>query len=352
MTVAVPAGQTVDDTLLMHGDSILLDGVVTGNVVAFGKRAIVKGTVKGDLIFFGQTLDVEGTVGGNVLSFCQWATIRGHVAGSSVTFAQSVELASAGRVDADAIALGSQISLDGNVGRDAVTAGAFSDVRGNIGRNLTSYGDHVTLLAPARVGGNFSAYVKRQSGVHIDPGTTIMGKSETHLQAAGISNYRQLKFYFWQAVWLVAAFVAGLVLLWLFPAVFAFRIETAGGALRKLGIGFLVLVATPIAAVLVAITLIGLPIALASLALWLLGLYLAKIFVACLIGHGLMAPPAGQLRQFALALLAGLVIVFVAINLPYVGGALHFLVILLGLGLAFSQARSGIGGRRPVAGGQ
>jgi hypothetical protein len=35
-----------------------------------------------------------------------------------------------------------------------------------------------------------------------------------------------------------------------------------------------------------------------------------------------------------------LAIVFVASNLPYLGGWIRFLVLLLGLGLAFIQARS------------
>ena len=338
-TITVPAGQTVDDTLFAAGDAVFVDGVVTGNVMAFARRVSIKGTVKGDVICFAQTLDVEGTVGGNVFSFSQWADTSGHVVGSTVNFAQSVSLRAAARVDGDAISLAGETHLDGAVGRDASVVGGPLDVRGNIGRNLRTRTGRVTLVAPARVGGDLDAYVPRKENVRVDPGATVAGKSEMHLLAAKVSRYRQWKFYAWEAVCLTGALVIGLLLYWLFPAAFTFQADTLVAILRKLGVGFLLLVATPIAAVLVAITLIGLPLGLISLALWLLGLYLAKIFVAAWVGQTWMEPPAGKAGPFVLALLLGLVVVYVAMNLPYVGGLLHFLIFLMGLGMAFSQIR-------------
>lgn len=338
-TITVAAGQTVDDALFAAGDAVSIDGVVTGNLMAFARRVSIKGTVKGDVICFAQTLDVEGTVGGNVFSFSQWANTSGHVVGSTVNFAQSVALRSAARVDGDAISLAGETHLDGAVGRDAWVAGGPLDVRGSIGRNLTARTDHVTLVAPARVSGNLDACVPKKENVRVDSGATVAGKSETHLLPAEVSRYLQWKFYVGEAICLVGALVIGLLLHWLFPAAFTFRADTAVEILRKLGVGFLLLVATPIAAILVAITLIGLPLGLISLALWLLGLYLAKIFVAAWVGQTWMEPPPGKVGPFVLALLLGLVIVYVAMNLPYVGGLLHFLIFLMGLGVAFSQIR-------------
>jgi cytoskeletal protein CcmA (bactofilin family) len=340
-TITVAAGQTVDDTLFAAGDAVFIDGVVTGNLMAFARRVSIKGTVKGDVICFAQTLDVEGTVGGNVFSFSQWADTSGHVVGSTVNFGQSVSLRSAARVDGDAISFAAETHLDGAVGRDASIAGGPLDVRGNIGRNLSTRTDRVTLAAPARVGGNLDAYVPRKENVRVDSGATVAGKSETRLRLlpAKASRYWQWKFYAWEAVCLAGALLIGLLLHWLFPAAFTFRADALVAILRKLGVGFLILVATPIAAVLVAITLIGLPLGLIALGLWLLGLYLAKIFVAAWIGQELMEPPAGKTGPFVLALLAGLVVVFVAMGLPYVGSLLHFLIFLMGLGIAFSQIR-------------
>jgi hypothetical protein len=86
--------------------------------------------------------------------------------------------------------------------------------------------------------------------------------------------------------------------------------------------------------------LIGIPLALLALAAWLAGLYLAKIVLAALVGQAIRRSPGGGTLSFALDLLIGLSIVFVAINLPHLGGWINFLAILLGLGLAFIQLRS------------
>jgi hypothetical protein len=96
--------------------------------------------------------------------------------------------------------------------------------------------------------------------------------------------------------------------------------------LKAGGLGFAVLVTVPIAAIVVACTFIGIPLALSSLAIWLGALYLAKIIVAEFVGRTVFK--AGK----AMSLLGGLAVVIVAVNLPFLGGLINFLFILLGLG--------------------
>ena len=80
------------------------------------------------------------------------------------------------------------------------------------------------------------------------------------------------------------------------------------------------------------ITLIGLPIGLLTLALWVAAGYLAKIVDAAFLGRSLLGAQGGQQPSLAVVLLAGLLPIFIAINLPFIGGVIHFLLILLGLG--------------------
>jgi len=76
--------------------------------------------------------------------------------------------------------------------------------------------------------------------------------------------------------------------------------------------------------------------------LWLLGLYFAKIVVAQMIGRRLFASPHG-VPHYAATLLAGLVIVIVAINLPWIGWLIGIVLTLLGLGMivTYVSERSG-----------
>jgi hypothetical protein len=174
----------------------------------------------------------------------------------------------------------------------------------------------------------------------VEPGVVISGQTKTLLPPPPPSRFARPRFYLGQGIHLAAALLTGLVLYWLFPILFAARLEKTSSALRALGIGFLVLVATPAAAIVAGITLVGIPLALLALAAWLAALYLAKIILAASVGQAIRRSPPGRAASFALDLLIGLAIVFVAINLPYLGGWMHFLMLLLGLGLAFMQVRS------------
>src|SRR5262249_14612946 len=88
-------------------------------------------------------------------------------------------------------------------------------------------------------------------------------------------------------------------------------------------------IVTPVAAVIIGITLIGLPIALISVAVWALGLYLAKIVLAAFVGRALF-PSQGT--SIALALIAGLLPILIVVNLPYVGGIANLILSCLGFG--------------------
>jgi len=73
------------------------------------------------------------------------------------------------------------------------------------------------------------------------------------------------------------------------------------------------------------------------LACWLVAIYFAKIVVACFVGRSLLEKSDTH-ASTALVLLAGLVPIFIAINLPYVGALVNFLLIILGLGMLVVRA--------------
>jgi cytoskeletal protein CcmA (bactofilin family) len=337
-TVNVLQAETVEGTLLASGETTNIDGVIDGDLISFSRRVVIRGTVKGDVICFNQTLEIDGTVGGNVYTFAQAFEVRGSVTRSVYAWVQALHLNLSGRVDRDVVAGAAEVALEGNVGRDVALGAGSAELRGSIGRDVRAYVGNLSVVAPAKIGGNLIAHVDKTEHAHIDPGATIAGKVEIRLPEKGPSRYTRPMFYFWQAVRLAAALLTGLVLFWLFPSWLAGRMGDARTALRAAGIGFLVLVATPVGALIAGITLVGLPIALMGLVLWIAGLYLAKIFVAAAIGDALVRPPAAQWSSFALALLLGLLIVFVCINLPYLGGWIGALITVLGLGLAFTRA--------------
>jgi anti-sigma factor RsiW len=313
--VTVPSGETVDDTLVVAGNSVTIDGTVTGDLVAFTREVIIRGTVKGSVISFARRVEIEGTVEGSVVGFAESVRARGEVAHNIYAFAKNVNVDAGAQVGENLTMFASESDIDGAIGKDAyawVGSIGVSD-RASIGRNLF-----------ARVG--------RRGSAQVASGATVGGFTDIRNPQPAPSRYVRLSFYVWQIIWLTGSFLSGLALFWMFPALSRASFANTQELLVSAGVGFLTFVALPIAAVLAAITLVGLPLGMIALAGWGVAVYAAKIVVAAFLGQSLLGAGSNPASPTALVLLAGLVPIFIATNLPYIGGVINFLLVLVGLG--------------------
>ena len=343
----VPAGETIGDTLLAVGQTVSIDGDVNGDLLAFGRVVTIRGHVSGDVIAGGETVEVQGGVGGSVYAAGRGVTIKQmHVGRNLYTAGQSVAVETGVEVAGNAAAAGDTLNVDGKVGVDLLTAGNALVVRGEVTRNVAAFAQTITLLAPASVGGNLVAHVRAADNLQIAPGATVHGNVDKQITAgppgARVSKYLTTSFYTWQIVRLAAAFLAGLLLLWAFAGLRTAALADAGAGIKAGAIGLVAAIALPVVAFIACITVVGIPLGILAVILWLLGLYFAKIVVAQLIGRKLFASAHG-VPHYAATLLAGLVIVFIAINLPWVGWLIGIAITLLGLGMivTYASERSG-----------
>jgi len=322
--VTVPAGETIDDTLIVAGDSVIVDGTVAGDLIAFVRQVRIRGTVKGNVISFARRVDLEGTVEGSVIGFAQSLENRGKVAHNLYGFAQTLDVAQSG-----------------DIAENATIFAAETDIAGAIAKDVVAFTSSVNVLSSARIGGNFTARAGQADKVRIDSKESIAGRTTIRTPMPQPSKYSTASFYVWQTIWLAAAFVTGLVLFWLFPSLSQANLANSRDLLLSAGVGFLSLIAPPIAGIVAAITLVGLPLGLLTLTLWIVASYLAKIVIAAFVGRSLLASAGDRTPALAPILLVGLVPIFVAINLPYVGGLINFLLVVLGLGTLVTNSYRG-----------
>jgi hypothetical protein len=139
---------------------------------------------------------------------------------------------------------------------------------------------------------------------------------------------------------LLGAFVVGWVLFAVFPSAFGRPLHSPRSVLLSLLVGLLVLVATPVAALILVLTVVGLPLGIILLGCYALALYLGVIVVAATLGRTLVHAEPGQNGRFAAGLLLGLVIITIAVSLPVIGVGVRLLVILLGLGALVQQVHA------------
>ena len=62
--VTIEATETIDDTLIIAADTVVVEGTINGDLIAVGERVVVTGSVSGNLISFADSVSVRGQVGG------------------------------------------------------------------------------------------------------------------------------------------------------------------------------------------------------------------------------------------------------------------------------------------------
>lgn len=332
--VLVPVDETIDDTLMLIGDTVTVDGTVTGDLIARGRRVRIRGVVRGNLIVVAQHVNVEGSVGGSVFGFAQTVSVWSGVGGSLYAAGQVVNVMDGSRVNGNAVIGAVNVAIDGVIGRDVRASGGQVDIGGTVERGVTVRGQRVTIAAASRIDGNVTAEVPGVEDAQVETGATVLGATEVRIasEASPMSKYFEGAFYLQQVRRVASAFVGGWLFFWLLPTFWKARFETPAAGLKALGVGSLCVVVTPVGAVIAGSTVIGLPVALVALGMWVLVLYLSKMAIAVYLGHALL----GLKRPDALVLAVGLVLVFIVVSLPYVGWIVNLAFTLIGVGMLYT----------------
>jgi cytoskeletal protein CcmA (bactofilin family) len=343
----LPAGEVYEGTLVVHGESVTVEGVVDGDLLAFTRRLVLRGEVRGSLVAAARDVQIEGDVSGTALVVGRSTRVSGRVRGNLYGFGgESFDVERSARLERDLAAGGEQVRIEGSVGRDLYAGGDEVVLRGEVGRNVHAWADSLSLREGSRVAGDVDAALPPGVAVEVAESAFVGGETTSHVQEhgharRGFARLGDPRWWGWLALHVAAALPVGLLLHALLPGLFAARLETSAAFFRALGLGFAGLVLPPLAAAALALTLVGVPLALMGLMLWIVALYTALVLVAFLVGRSLLPPRDESWTAFGLALLVGLVVVVFAVHAPYLGHALLLLALLSGLGLLVERARGG-----------
>ncbi|MBX9601851.1 MAG: polymer-forming cytoskeletal protein [Bryobacteraceae bacterium] len=324
--VEVAAAESVADSVLALGDTVTIAGTVQGNLFSFARRVEVRGRVTGSLIALAERIELrEGAV----------------VEGDIIAGAGSVQLDRGSRLGGGVIAGSDRIRLAGEVGR-AVLAGADSiTAAGAVKGEFRVSAGELILEPAARLEGGLRAELASASGLRRSPEAVVSGADEVTVEG---SEYAEPFFY----VWAAAQFAGTLLIAWLWwrisPATLARCTDAARLAWRSAAVGLAVMVLAPVAALLLAISLAGLPLAAALIALLVWGALLATIPVARLIAGGRIP---GAMPQLVL----GLLLITIAVRIPFAGSVISAAIVLVGLGACAWEAAHAAAGawRKPAA---
>jgi len=333
-TVVIGSGEVIDDDLYIGGSTISIDGTVNGDVLAVGSEIIVNGLINGDLIAAGASVTVNGEVTGAVRIAGATLEVNGNVGGDVVAAGASLSLASTANIGNDLVVGVRDASIDSPVGGDIFGGGGEIVLSNSVGGNVKLGVDSLTLRYTASIGGDM-VYTSPneadiQSGANIAGATTHkLPPPEERDGGMGIGG---------KIIGFLMALALGIVLIVLAPG----RMLAITDAIRhqpwpSLGWGAVLLFATPIAALIVCITVVGVPIGLIGLALYGIAIYIAHIITSLLIGRIII----GTLRRMEGAegrgiligsLALGLFILTLLTMIPYASFFIWLAAVLFGFG--------------------
>ena len=145
----------------------------------------------------------------------------------------------------------------------------------------------MSVESTARVGGNVTGHVDSAGDLSVADGATVGGTVDEQLveREQRRNHYETFGYYFSQIIRLAGAFLTGLVLLWLIPALREASLPNVVAVLRSTGIGLAAAVTLPVAALIVCVTIVGIPLGILTFVLGAIGLYFSKAVIAQVIGR-------------------------------------------------------------------
>jgi cytoskeletal protein CcmA (bactofilin family) len=300
---------------------------IAGDLVAAGQHVVVDGEVTGDVIVAAQNIEIRGAVSDDVRASGQHVRITAPVAGHIVAAGQSVTVDQ--EVGDWAWLVGSTVEVQGDVGGDLKILAKTTDINSEVDGNVEVTGDELRLGPSAIVRGDLRWRSDNEAA--INSGAQIDGefiKEPLPDYADDLDSGDGIIF----TLGLIIAVMA-LFLLFSRPLqTSADRIAARPGI--SLALGFVVLVSTPILALILLISGFG-----AWLGLAILGVYLAVLLIGVLAGLFAVSDlalrklrPKPSIWQALAAIIVTVVAVGLLTNVPYLGTIVVLLIWLLGVG--------------------
>jgi len=294
-------------------------------VLLAGRDPVSSADVRGILFTVGASVSAGGSseyafLGGNMVALNGACSRDAFIAGNNVGISGSV-----GR---DLVALGSRLNLSGSVGRDLYFGGKSVYISGEIGGNVLLKADEIQIADTAKIGGVLSynsgasitgpADILAGAAVYEESSETPAGipsgapvsspasepaatgdpaaasepavtaapaHSSSSAAASGPSPFAKVKGWLFTYVGLV---LLAFALLWLTPLWEKLDKDYTGADFGKyaasFGIGFAVLVALPIAVIILMVTGFGMRPALVLLFLYAAAITAAPVFLGFFLG--------------------------------------------------------------------
>ena len=349
--INLPQGEVINDEVLLVGNDITVNSDVVGNIFAFGQKIHINGNVDGDIIGAAQSIVINGNVNGNVRIASQSIEINGRIERSVSIVGQDIALSENSFVGRNALFAGEIINIAGNVVGSVNVIAETLNISGKVSDNVNFYSNSASkddngliLTSTAVISGN----------INYNAFGDIKGVSQVNVLGSIDKNLPEVE----KKVEMKGGILPEVIFL-LLALLTCLMIVLVGGKKVKdvekimmesiwksFGIGFAVLVCTPVLAVLFFVTGLGGLIGTILIIIWILMLLLAYFFSAISFGQYLLKIVKKDFKQsFLIYSLIGVVVGYVLLSIPFIGFFVGLFGLCWGMGgmyLSFLESRKEI----------
>ena len=323
------------------GGMLNLTDAVEGDAILAGGRISTANEVQGDLVVAGGELSIGGAIGDDLYAAGGDVQLDALVNGNARLAGGDLAVGPATVIAGELSLTGGRARYEGSTQGDLHASGGSVSINGEVQGDAEVRAEDLEIGPDTRIGGRLIYHGPAEPTV--PEGAVIAGGVEFHEDNArrffhdeqapvhdavhGVGSF----------LWFLGVFVAAALYLLLLPR---FASEAAATISRRplaaLGLGLAILVCVPLVAVALLITIIGIPLALLLMSLYLLAMFLGWVTAALFLAQrGLAAlrpgrpvTRGGQL----LALLLGLVVLWLLRQIPIAGALIGFLALIAGIG--------------------
>ncbi|HOZ53177.1 MAG TPA: polymer-forming cytoskeletal protein [bacterium] len=335
---------------------IAKDEVVEGNLYFAANSLTIEGEVLGDVIGIGTNIQVNGKVSGDIIAISQNLKINGQVDGNLRTLSSLADIS--GNINKNVNILGENLIFEekSNVGQDLMFLAVSSEFNGKIKGNLHGEANNILIRGSIEKDSNLTLdQIKRKKYyniLQIEDSAEIMGglnykggqdaiiktdkiSGEIHKTDPFKNNKTKSK-----TNKIFFSIFSSLIIALIINILFKNKITGLKNIFIKENYkltlsGLLILFLTPLAVILLAITIIGLPLAIMLLIFWGLTLYLGKIIIAMALGDYIFKYFHREKTADFLKISSGVILVSLVIIIPYIGWIFSLLFSSLSLGAVY-----------------
>ncbi|MDO8601665.1 MAG: hypothetical protein Q7R62_00830, partial [bacterium] len=323
--------EVIDGNFYAAGANLVFAGDVKGDISAVGGTITLKGAVAEDVAFAGGTLVIDGPVADDVRLAGGTLTISSVIGGDVAVAGGTVRIIAGAKIAGDLLVAGGNVVIDGEVTGDVRLTGGRVTLTGSVGGDVWNNTEQLTLNSTAVVGGNLT---NRSANEAVLESGAIVNGQITNVPVAQARGLRGMIAAAGAMGFLIFLF-AGLICFWLFKnrskQLVAHALAHFGKELLR---GLIILIAVPIAVIILLISIIGAPIGFIILLIYIVMLILAKIFAGIMLGgwiNRVIFKKPDQIFNWQ-TVIGGNVVLWALRFIPVVGGAVSFVFMLVALG--------------------